>query len=207
VNKLLTVALLLVLPYFLFAQDNPSWGFHTAVWEHTEVDIQGDLGLSYTVDLKSMLSGEDKASVLSSIDGQLIDHSYLSGKIVLIDFWFIRCHPCRRELPALTVLSEKYPNKEIIILSISRDDPESIKEYDMDHSGASVHIIANAHPRMTNDDTFNFPFKALINPAGEIVYSFLGGKKTATPVEDFVDDMSSKIDALRTYAGLPTSLD
>ena len=206
-NKLLTVALLLVLPYFLYAQDNPSWVYHTAVWDNTEVDIQNDLGFSHTIDLKTILSGEDKTSMLASIDGQIIDHAYLSGKIVLIDFWFIRCHPCRRELPALTELSKKYPNKEIIILSISRDDADSIIEYDMDHSSANVHIIANAHPRLTNEGVFNFPFKALINPAGEIVYSFLGGKKTATPVEDFVEDMSSKIDALRMYAALPSSLD
>lgn len=206
-NKLLTVALLLVLPYFLFAQDNPSWVHHTTLWDNTEVDIQNDLGLYHTIDLRAMLSGEDKESIVASIDGQLIDHAYLSGKIVLIDFWFIRCHPCRRELPALSELSKMYPNKEIIILSICRDDASSIKEYDMDHSDTNIHIIANAHPRLTNEGVFNFPFKALINPKGEIVYSFLGGKKTVTPVEDFVEDMSSKIDALKTYASLTSSLD
>ena len=199
--------MLLVLPYFLSAQDSPKWAYHTFIWDYTQVDIQSDMGLASTIDLKAMLSGEDKNSMLASIDGQIINHEYLNGKIVLIDFWFIRCQPCRRELPALTELSKKYPDKEIIILSICRDGADSIIDYDMDHSAANVHIIADAHPRLTNDKIFNYPFKALINPEGEIVYSFLGGKKTSTPVEDYVSDMSSRIDALRSYATAPTSLD
>jgi len=202
VNKLLTVAMLLVLPYFLSAQDGPNWAHHSYIWDFTEIDIQNDLGIPTTINLKAILSGEDKVSTLASTNGQLIDHAYLEGKIVLIDFWFIRCHPCRRELPALTELSKLYPNQEVVILSIARDGIDDIIAYDMDHSGNNVHIIADASPRLTNDRVFNFPFKALINPMGEIVYSFVGGKKTDTPVEDFVADISSKIEALRAVAVL-----
>ena len=201
-NKLLTVALLLVLPYFLSAQDISKWGKHSYIWNYTEIDIRSDLGLSNTIHLKSILSGEDKLSTLASIDGQLIDHAYLEGKIVLIDFWYIRCPPCRRELPALSELSKLYPGKEVVILSICRDNAESIREFGLDHSADNVHIIANAEVRLTNDMVFNYPFKALLNSDGDLLYSFLGGKRTDTPVADMVADMSEKINHLRNSMAL-----
>jgi len=172
-----------------------------------EVDIHNEIGIAATIDLKAILSGEDKESMLASIDGQIINHEYLAGKIVLIDFWFIRCHPCRRELPAFRELSKMYPNKEIIILSICRDGADSIMEYDLDHSADNIHIIADAHPRLINDGRFSFPFKALINTNGQVANTSLGGRKTDKPVEELVTRMSGMIDEMKQSEDLLTSFD
>jgi len=185
VYKLLTVALLLVLPCFLSAQDHPEWGKHAYIWDYTKINLDSDLGLSTAIDLKAILSGEDKETVLPTINGELINHDFLIGKIVLIDFWYINCPPCRRELPALSEISKLYPDKEVIILSISRDDASAIREYDL------------------NEYRFSFPFKVLIGPEGRIVHSYIGGKKTLTPVKDFVEEMSSKIDVLIAETDVP----
>jgi len=167
------------------------------------IEIESDLGLSATIDIKAVLSGADKETVLPTLDGNLINHEYLNGKIVLIDFWYIQCPPCRRELPALSELSKMYPGKEVIILSIARDPASDIIEYDLDHSDENVHIISGAKPYLANNQMFNFPFKVLLDPEGQMVYSFLGGKKTSTPVKDFVEDMSGKINTLIAATVLP----
>ena len=49
---------------------------------------------------------------------------------------------------------------------------------------------------------FNYPFKALLNSDGDLLYSFLGGKRTDTPVADMVADMSEKINHLRNSMAL-----
>ena len=203
-NKLLTVvAILLVLPYALSGQDEPQWGYHSFIWDYTAIDLEGDYGLTSTIDLKKMISGEDPNATLASTDGVLINYDYLKDKIVVIDFWFIRCEPCRKELPALELLGKMFPGKEVVILSICRDAYQDIQEYNLDHSSTNIHIIADAQTRLTNDQIFNYPYKVLVNRDGDIVYSFLGGKKTDTPVEDLVADLSQKINTLKGHTLLP----
>lgn len=178
------------------AQDMSKWGKHQYIWDFTEIDIAGDLGIASTVDIKSMLNGSDLYASMATLDGEMIDHAYLTGKIVILDFWYIGCPPCRRELPALSELSKLYPGKEVVILSLCRDSAKDIREHGLDHSSHNVHIIPNAQPRSTGIYNFRYPFKALVDTSGELVYSFLGAPKTNTPVDDLVADLSNKIEIL-----------
>ena len=41
----------------------------------------------------------------------------MKGKIVVFNFWFINCPPCKREIPELNKLVEKY--KEVVVLAIT----------------------------------------------------------------------------------------
>jgi peroxiredoxin len=43
------------------------------------------------------------------------------GKYILLDFWATWCGPCRRELPNIKEIWEKYKNKDFVILGVSLD--------------------------------------------------------------------------------------
>lgn len=49
----------------------------------------------------------------------------LDGKVVLVNFWATWCPPCRKEMPDLEALYEKYKDRGFVILAIS--DEESAK--------------------------------------------------------------------------------
>jgi peroxiredoxin len=49
----------------------------------------------------------------------------LAGKVVLVNFWATWCPPCRKEMPDLEALYEKYKDQGFVILAIS--DEESAK--------------------------------------------------------------------------------
>ncbi len=51
----------------------------------------------------------------------------LSGKVVLLDFWFTKCAPCVASIPRLNGLSKQYP--EVVFLSISFDDESTITSF------------------------------------------------------------------------------
>ncbi|HEY8503927.1 MAG TPA: TlpA disulfide reductase family protein [Gemmataceae bacterium] len=54
----------------------------------------------------------------------------LKGKVVLVDFWFEACLPCKREFPKLVALQEKYRARGLAAVSVNLDDPgqEGVKE-------------------------------------------------------------------------------
>ena len=43
------------------------------------------------------------------------------GQVVLVDFWATTCPPCRKELPHIQRIHEKYQNKGLMVLAISTD--------------------------------------------------------------------------------------
>ena len=58
---------------------------------------------------------------LPNKNGELIDTNIYRGSILLIDFWASWCAPCRKQLPEILKLYEKYKHKNFKILSVSLD--------------------------------------------------------------------------------------
>lgn len=50
------------------------------------------------------------------------DSTTLQGKVVLVNFWATWCPPCRKELPALMKLQEKYRDKGLVVVGVSMDE-------------------------------------------------------------------------------------
>ena len=53
--------------------------------------------------------------------GAVVDSTQLRGKILLVNFWATWCPPCRKEIPYLMKLHEKYQRKEFSVIGISLD--------------------------------------------------------------------------------------
>lgn len=60
-----------------------------------------------------------------SIDGKYINLKDLRGKVVLIDFWSVRCPPCISEMPFMQALYEKYKSKGFEIIGLAAEGEES----------------------------------------------------------------------------------
>ncbi|MGJ1387176.1 TlpA family protein disulfide reductase [Sphingobacterium spiritivorum] len=70
-------------------------------------------------------SGKD---ILSQLEEDL--NAY-KGKVVLLDFWYLSCPPCRQLMPILNKLNKKYSNKDFIVLGVNFHDKnvDNIKNY------------------------------------------------------------------------------
>jgi thiol-disulfide isomerase/thioredoxin len=47
------------------------------------------------------------------------------GKIVVLNFWATWCVPCRRDMPLLAEIQQKYKDKGVVVLGASVDDEKS----------------------------------------------------------------------------------
>jgi len=65
----------------------------------------------------------EKANEITLPDtkGNTVSLSSLKGKVVLIDFWASWCGPCRRSVPDLKKMYEKYQSKGFEIYGVSLD--------------------------------------------------------------------------------------
>ncbi|MFG6686748.1 TlpA family protein disulfide reductase [Mariniflexile sp. HNIBRBA6329] len=64
----------------------------------------------------------------TSMDGNKIDLKTMRGKVVLIDFWSIRCGPCINEMPDVKALYDKYRDKGFEVIGIAANG-DSEKEH------------------------------------------------------------------------------
>jgi peroxiredoxin len=62
---------------------------------------------------------------LQDLQGKSWHLQDLKGKVVLVNFWATWCPPCRKEMPDLQALYDKYKDQGFLVLSIS--DEESAK--------------------------------------------------------------------------------
>ncbi len=53
----------------------------------------------------------------------------LRGKIVLVNFWATWCPPCRKEMPDLEALYEKYKDQGLVILAISDEEAAKVTPF------------------------------------------------------------------------------
>jgi thiol-disulfide isomerase/thioredoxin len=65
-------------------------------------------------------------SPLITLKNRTLTKDSLSGKVIVINFWFMACGPCQKEIPDLQKLRSKYKgNQEVEFIAIS-----SIDEFD-----------------------------------------------------------------------------
>ena len=54
----------------------------------------------------------------------------LAGKVVVLNFWFINCPPCRQEIPELNAMVSRYKdNPDVFFLAVGLDEPYAIREF------------------------------------------------------------------------------
>lgn len=79
---------------------------------------------------------EDEDAMRQSADFTLLDLQgkswnlrELKGKVVLVNFWATWCPPCRKEMPDLQALYDKYKDQGFLVLSISDEEPGKVAPF------------------------------------------------------------------------------
>jgi len=66
---------------------------------------------------------------LTDLQGKSWALSQLRGKVVLVNFWATWCPPCRKEMPDLQALYDRFKDQGLIILAISDEDAGKVKPF------------------------------------------------------------------------------
>ncbi len=66
---------------------------------------------------------------LTDLQGETWKLSDLRGKVVLVNFWATWCPPCRKEMPDLEALYNRFKDKGLVILAISDEEAEKVQPF------------------------------------------------------------------------------
>ncbi|MGH9944369.1 MAG: TlpA disulfide reductase family protein [Pyrinomonadaceae bacterium] len=80
----------------------------------------GDYVLKSVDDAARHAEAAPEIEAATWIDAQPTTLASLRGRVVLLDFWATWCGPCRRTMPKLKALHEKYKDKGLVVLGFTQ---------------------------------------------------------------------------------------
>ncbi len=129
---------------------------------------------------------------LESTDGKTVSLKDYNGKIVILDFWATWCGPCRRGIPDLVSLQDKYKN-DLRVIGISLDTSTKNDVIPFAEKFNINYPIVYGDEKVTNDygGIEAIPTTIVIDQNGEIVAKYVGLVDKETFVKQ-IEDLKSK---------------
>jgi peroxiredoxin len=94
-----------------------------AKYEHMQVPLDAPQLAEATAKLEADDQARQKANfTLTDLKGKSWTLQDLRGNVVMVNFWATWCPPCRKEMPDLETLSQKFQARGLIILGISDEE-------------------------------------------------------------------------------------
>jgi peroxiredoxin len=66
---------------------------------------------------------------LTDLQGKSWSLRELRGKVVLVNFWATWCPPCRKEMPDLEALYNRFKGDGLVVLAISDEDAATVRPF------------------------------------------------------------------------------
>jgi peroxiredoxin len=106
-------------------------------YEHLDVSVDNP---NYNAAM-AKLEAEDRRRLspeftLSDLKGAKWSLKYLRGKVVLVNFWATWCPPCRKEMPDMEALYQRFGPRGLVILAISDEDASKVEPFITEHKYA-----------------------------------------------------------------------
>jgi len=131
-------------------------------------------------------------SLRTMASGEVTSLAATQGRVRLIDFWSVGCGPCKREMPALAILSRDLATAPFSLISVNIDADMS------DRGGAIRRALGGAEgafPVLLDDGAvaesyavYRIPLKLLLDRSGVVRKVYTGGSDP--------DELRADIDAL-----------
>lgn len=109
-----------------------------------------------------------------AIDGYAVNTKALAGKIVVLNFWFIDCQPCRTEIPELNKMVADYKdNLDVVFIAVTTDNKSDIQKF-IETTPFSYHLVANSQDWTSAWGIRTFPTNVIIDRDGIIRFHTSG---------------------------------
>lgn len=107
---------------------------------------------------------------LKTTDGKTISSADLSGKVVVLNFWFIGCPVCRALKPKLNTFKTKFDGRDdVVFIAVTGDPPGEVRNFAKNEPLDYIQT-AGAAAELKKFVFSGYPKNIVISKTGEIVY-------------------------------------
>ena len=130
---------------------------------------------------------------LPDIDDETHALSDFRGKVVMLNFWATWCPPCRREMPSMQRLYDKYRERGLVVVAVNQwEDPELVFEFTGRLSlEPTFPILFDRESRISEEyGVKGLPTTYLLDKQGNIRFRAIGGREFDHPeVEALIEGL------------------
>jgi len=102
-------------------------------YEHVEASLNNNNDDQFRAAMARLEADDRKREhpefTLTDLSGKTWAFSELRGKVVLVNFWATWCPPCRKEMPDLETLYERFGSKGLVVLGISDEEAAKVEPF------------------------------------------------------------------------------
>ena len=114
---------------------------------------------------------------VKTLDGKPLRLVDLRGKVVVLNFWFVGCAPCRVEMPGLNALVDEFASDSVVFIGLATDGADSLRDF-LKTVPFKYQIAPGAKPVADLYGVSVYPTHVLINRQGQIEFFMTGGTPT-----------------------------
>lgn len=116
------------------------------------------------------------AFTLPAMNGGKQSISEWDGKVVVLNFWATWCEPCRREVPLLSKLQQKYEPRGLQVVGVAIDSLDAIRKF-AKTTGINYPVLYGVEAAMDvatsyGDEQGTLPYTVVIDRDGRIRHVF-----------------------------------
>lgn len=135
----------------------------------------------YSNEVLSELFYEEEVSEAPKYDvedvyGNRYKSEDLQGKVVVLNFWFIGCAPCIREMPDLNEMVKDYEGKDVVFIAFANDREESLEKF-LKKRDFKYNVIPSSYSVAQSYNVSSFPTHVIIDKKGNIRSTITGTAK------------------------------
>lgn len=135
---------------------------------------------------------------ISRLDGTVVDSAEFRGRVVVLDYWATWCPACRREMPELEKLYQRYKGNSrvsfwAVDVQMGGETPEKARAF-MQNAGYTLPIALCSENSSGGLEQEGFPSLEIIDSAGRVRLVHTGYDRS----EQLQARLSGEIDSLLT---------
>jgi thiol-disulfide isomerase/thioredoxin len=99
------------------------------------------------------------------------------GKVVLLDFWATWCGPCRREMPIIAKLNERYAKRGLVVYGVNCSEPHAKAKAFVDKYGYTFPMLLDRDGSVqTRYQITAIPTVFIVDKKGTVSAHMIGGR-------------------------------
>ncbi len=124
------------------------------------------------------------------INNDKINLKEFEGKVIVLNFWFIDCPPCRREIPDLNELVEKYKNNDSVkFVAVALDQRSDLKDF-LKKMPFNYAIVDNGKYLADSYGIKSYPTHIIVDAEGKVYFHSSGlGTNTVYWLKKTIDEL------------------